>query len=579
MRSVKKGFTLVEVLVVAGLAAIVLLGIFAGFRFALELTAEARAQSAALSVASGQMEFIRSLEYDQIGTVGGIPDGPVPQFSTTTLSGREFTTRTLIYWVDDPADGLGADDVNNITTDYKEAKVEVSWESLQGRTQSLFLLSRFTPQGIESNVGGGTIRIEVYDRNFAPLPGVSVQLRNETTTSTIDVAQNTNVDGFALFSGAPVASQYEVLVTRPGYSTEQTYRATTTLPNPSTQPFTVAEGDTTVLAFRIDQTSDLLIRTLVPATTSVVDDVFAPPSTVATTTGVELVADTYQLELSGTQYVATGTVQSSMVSPATFSRWDIVAMNASTTLETNARLQVVTPVGTSSLSAVPNTDLPGNSSGFSPGAIDISQLDPAQYPELGLLVSLETASSTLTPALRSWSISYVVTETAQSGVPIRVRSNKTIGTDSGGANVYKYDLLHTSDGGGEIALTDMEWDTYQITPETGWAITSACPPVPYDLDPGVSDEVRLDVVPDATPSLRLQVMTSAALVPGAIVQLTRPGVDKTATTDACGQVFFTNTLVAGDDYTVQVNAPGYAQELVEDVAVSTSTTLIISVSP
>lgn len=579
MSGISRGFTLVEVLVAVGLVVIVTLGIFGGFRFALELTAEARAQSAALSLASGQMEFIRSLEYDQIGTVGGIPAGPVPQFSTSTLSGREFTTRTLIYWVDDPADGLGASDVNNITTDYKEAKVEVSWESLQGTTQSLFLLSRFTPQGIESNVGGGTIRIEVYDRNFAPLPGVSVQLRNETTTSTIDVTQNININGFALFSGAPAASQYEVLVTRPGYSTEQTYRATTTLPNPSTQPFTVAEGDTTVLAFRIDQTSDLLIRTLVPATTSVVDDVFAPPSTVATTTGVELVADTYQLELSGTQYVATGTVESGMVSPATFSRWDIVAMNASTTLETNARLQVVTPVGTSSLSAVPNTDLPGNSSGFSPGAIDISQLDPAQYPELGLLVSLETASSTLTPALRSWSISYVVTETAQSGVPIRVRSNKTIGTDGGGANVYKYDAIHTSDGTGEISLSDMEWDTYQITPETGWAITSACPPVPYDLDPGVSDEVRLDVVPDATPSLRVQVMTGAALVPGAIVQLTRPGVDKTATTDACGQVFFTNTLVAGDDYTVQVNAPGYAQELAEDVAVSTSTTLIISVSP
>ena len=573
-----KGFTLIEVLVFSGLTTIVFIGIFIGFRFALELTAQARAQSAALSLASGQMEFIRSLEYDQIGTQGGIPAGPIPQLATTVLGGVEFTTRTLIYWVDDPADGLGADDVNGITTDYKEAKVEVIWESRNGSPQSLFLLSRFTPTGIESNVSGGNIRIEVYDRDFAPLSGVSVQLQNETTTSTIDVTQNTNVNGFALFPGAPAASQYEVLLSRLGYSNAQTYRPSSSLPNPSTQPFTVVEGETTVLSFRIDQVSDFLIRTLAPTVSTVVEDEFSPPTTVTTTDAV-LVDEAYRLAFHDTEYVATGTVQSSIVSPSTIARWDMASFTASTSFETSVRLQVVEPVGTTSVALLPNADLPGNSFGFTSGFVDLSQLDVTHYPELGLLVTLETSSSTQTPALESWSLAYVSSEVPQSDVPLRVRGTKTIGTDSEGASVYKYDSVHTSDSGGDISLLEMEWDTYHIEPQAGWAIVSTCPAVPFDLDPGVAAEVRVHVLPDATPSLRVQIMSGEVLIPGATVVLTRSGLEMVGTTDTCGQVFFSDSIVNEDDYSIQVTASGFVEEVVENVSVDGASTLIISISP
>ena len=575
----KSGFSLIEVLVVSGLVAILLIGIFVGFRLAVELTTEARAQSTALSLASGQMEFIRSLEYNEIGTIGGIPDGPIPQIATTTVSGREYTIRTLIYWVDDPADGLGVDDVNSITTDYKEAKVEVSWEQQRGTTRSLFLLSRITPAGIESNVGGGTIRIEVYDRSFTPLPDAVVRLRNDTTTTTIDVTQNTNIDGRSVFPGAPSASQYEVIVTRPGFSTDQTRRPTSTLPNPDTQPFTVVEGETTILSFQIDRTSDLLVRTFAPAVTTAVADDFTVPTTVASTTNTTLIADTYELASSAGQYFATGTIQSNFVSPGTISRWDMASYFASTTFDTTTSLQVVSLVGTSSIALVPNEDLPGNSGGFSPGSVDLSDLDPTTYPSLALVVTLGTASSTLTPRLHNWSLSYVEFETPQSAVPIRVRGNKTIGTDGDGASVFKYDQVHTSDGAGQISLTDMEWDTYHLTPQTGWAVVSACPPIPYDLSPGVSDEIRLYVVSDPTPSLRVQVVSGSSLIPGATVEVLRSGFTATATTDTCGQAFFSAGVTNEDDYTVRVTAPGYAEEVATNVEVTGTSNLIMSISP
>ncbi len=575
--STRKGFTLIEVIVASSLGALIFVAIIIGFRTALEITAEVRAKSSALWLVNNQMEFIRSLNYNDIGTVEGIPSGPIPQFSTTTLSGREFTTRTLIRWVDDPADGLGAEDYNNITTDYKEVKVEVTWET-RGSFRSLDLLSRVTPPGIESDVGGGTVRIEVYDRDFLPLPGTSVWLQNQTTTSTISVTQGTNVDGVALFYGAPQASQYEVMVSRPGYSTEQTHKATTSLPNPNRQPFTVVENETTTLSFRIDELSNLSIQTLDPSVVTHVTDNFDPPLTVATTTNLDLLDGTFRLLDTLGIYESNGTILGNIVTPGTFSHWETASFVGVTPDETQARMRVVSAVGTSSIDFVPNSDLPGNSTGFMPGVVDISNLDVATYPELGLFISLGTASSTNTPEIFSWSISYVASETPQSNVPLRVRGNKVLGTDSEGVTIYKYDEIHTSDVLGSISLLDMEWDTYHLVPQNPWVIVSACPSVPYELDPGVDKEVSLQVVSDTSDSLRVIVQDGEIPISGAIVELSRSGFSEEVITDTCGQAFFSVGVVEADDYVVRVETPGYQEVEFTSIDISSNTSVTISIS-
>ena len=579
MRLTNQGFTLVEILVVSALAALVFVGIFGGFRLAIEMTADARAKSAAVSIANGQMEFIRSLPYDAIGTVGGIPAGDIPQLATTTVSGREFSVRTLIYWVDDPADGLGVDDVNNIITDYKEAKVVVSWQTDRG-TRSIPLFSRIAPPGMETDVGGGILRVQVNNRNFEPVSGATVRVLNETTTSTIDITQSTNDSGRVVIAGAPPASQYEIFVGKLGYSSEQTHRPTSTLPNPTNQPISVIEGETATIAFRIDQLANWSLQFTQPLVPTIIHDDFDPPTTVTASSSVTLTTDGYQLADVSGSYAATGTVQSTVFNPATFSRWDTAIVTASTSPETSVRARLFSAVGTTSPVWLPEAVLPGNTAGFLPGAIDLSELDPATFSELGLHVTLESSVATETPTLLDWSIGYVPTETPETGVPVRIRGNKTLGTDAGGVSVRKYDETHTSDSNGQILLPEMEWDSYQVEPLDNWVITSVCPWLPLELDPGASVDMRLSVITTAQPSLRVGVRDAAgAPIPNATVRVEDGGFNAESTTDACGQAFFGAGLVTGNEYDITVTATGFATNQSNDVTVTGAYLELITLSP
>src|SRR5690606_13405640 len=119
------GLSLVEALIVVALSVIIFGALFAGTRYSLELIAHSRAKLSALSLANDQMELFRSLPYDDVGTLNGIPPGVIPQVSTTTLNGIEFTQRVLVEYVDDPADGQltsTTTDSNGIPSDYKRIK-------------------------------------------------------------------------------------------------------------------------------------------------------------------------------------------------------------------------------------------------------------------------------------------------------------------------------------------------------------------------------------------------------------------------------------------------------------------------
>jgi len=85
--SSKKGFSLVEAIIVAALATIVFGALFSSFQYSLKLVNNSRAKLSALSVANDRMEYFRSLPYDSVGVVAGYPTGTIPQNSTTTLNG------------------------------------------------------------------------------------------------------------------------------------------------------------------------------------------------------------------------------------------------------------------------------------------------------------------------------------------------------------------------------------------------------------------------------------------------------------------------------------------------------------
>jgi hypothetical protein len=148
----ERGVTLLDTLVGVALIALVFVGINGAFKLSVDIVSNNKARAGAIALADQRMEYIRSLSYASIGTVGGTPSGSILQSESASLNGVTYTRRTVIVYVDDPKDGTGGSDSNHITTDYKAVKVDVSWSSYYGGTRHIILVTRVSPAtGVEPN--------------------------------------------------------------------------------------------------------------------------------------------------------------------------------------------------------------------------------------------------------------------------------------------------------------------------------------------------------------------------------------------------------------------------------------------
>lgn len=562
-RDLTQGFSLVESLILIGLLTFLFVGIFYGFRTTLVLIAENRAHVTGLSLATDRVEYIRSLAYDAVGTDGGIPSGVIPQVSTTTANGIEFTERVLIEYVDDPADGYGASDANGITTDYKRVRVSYTWNQFSSERE-LVLASNVIPRSIESDVGGGTLRVNVFDADVQPFAGAEVRVTNNTVSPAVDVVRYTNGDGVALIGGAPAASGYELRVTDSDHSIDQTYQATTSLPNPDKSPVTVVEADVTTTNFFIDALSDLLVRTRSAEVTATEERVTGSGGDVATSTAVVLTSTSTRLETAGTDYVASGQVYTQAVAPSTIEEWGAVRLQASTTPGTELRTRIYT--GTSTTDLVPESILPGNTIGFS-GNVPITAIDPDSYPVLTVGVELRSADGANTPTLATVQVDYTSSFTPAPNKDLTLVSDKRIGTAASGDDVPKHEYSGTTDGDGERQFTGMEWDAYTVVPPTGEVVAKACPNNPVVVAPDSDEVLDLLLVPATTHSLRLQLAEpNGDPVVGATIEASDGGSTQTGVTGSCGQVFFGG--LGETDYTVSATVTGQPDPA--DITVSVS---------
>jgi hypothetical protein len=226
---------------------------------------------------------------------------------------------------------------------------------------------------------------------------------------------------------------------------------------------------------------------------------------------------------------------------------------------------------------VPDSDLPGNSAGFASTTIDISTLSPAAYPALALRAELVSSDVTATPELLSWELAYTVSEPSIGSVPFTMTIHKTIGTAADSSPIYKFSDSFTTDAGGELDISDLEWGVYTLTLNTAsYDIAEACPFIPLTLSPGTSESVKLILAAATARSLRVDVKdVSGAPIVGADVTLSRAGVNESAETSTCGQVFFNDALASAADYTVEVSKSGYTSETVTPVAIEGSETLTV----
>ncbi len=475
--------TLIDVVVGVALVSIVFLSLFGILRASLILSTLAKAEAGATALAQTQMEYLRSLTYEDVGTVGGIPSGVVPQDATTTEDGIPYATHTFIEYVDDPADGLGANDTNGITTDYKRARVEVSY-AVGGRTHSVVLVTNFAPPGIETSGGGGTLVINVVNAAGNPVADATVNILDASTTPTVNITTYTDTNGIVDLPGAATSSSYQVAVSRPGYSGAQTYARDATNQNPNPGYLTVVQDQTTTQTFAIDVLSHLALATYSPAATSTFADSFANTSKLASMSSTTVSGGMLSL-LSG---AASGSARSVATSSSYLIRWGRLAATTTAPGGTTVALHVYDQNG----SLVPDSVLPGNRTGFTSFPVNLESVSTSTYPSLsvGATFSGDASSS---PSVSAWSLSYLAGPFPLPNVSFTLTGSKTKGSESNGTPIPKTVVTSSTGSSGTQELT-LEWDTYALT-LPNYTIDVADPSPPFALAPGATTTASLILLP------------------------------------------------------------------------------------
>lgn len=234
------GYTLIELMV-----AVFVLGIiaFSTFQLFVSLVNSAllmKQKSVALSLATSQMEYLKSLPYDSLAVSGGsiVSSSYIPAVSYKTVSGTRYTITTSINYIDDAFDGCAtypsqaikqlycrnypppatAPAVDTGRDDYKIAHVSVSLAS--GIVLS-DVDTEIAARVAETASTTGALFVTVVDPSGNPLQGASVHVTNTTTSPTVDANDVTDQNGLAIFYNLPPDTthyDYGVSASLAGYS-------------------------------------------------------------------------------------------------------------------------------------------------------------------------------------------------------------------------------------------------------------------------------------------------------------------------------------------------------------------------
>lgn len=481
-----RGMTLIDTLVGTAIALVIFLAIFGLLRASAALSTLATETAAATSIAESQMEYLRSLPYDSVGTIGGIPAGAVAQQATTTEDNVDYGVRTFIEYYDDPSDGTAPADT--IPTDYKIAKVTVTFYTSSG-AHATSLVSTLAPPGVETTTNGGTLRITAVDANGNPVSGASVTIANSSVSPSVNLTTYTDSSGTTLLPGATAGTGYKVTVSKSGYSTAETYDMSGSNQNPNPGNLTVAKNQTTSSSFAIDLLSTLTVGTYSPIASSTWTDTFADSTKLAATSNTTVTGGALTLTSDGAGgYLSPGSARSIAIAPQYLADWG----EAAATLSIPAGTSVVIRVTDNSGNLIPDSALPGNSTGFSVFPINLYTLSTTTYPSIALQANL-SAGAGVTPQLADWSVSYAAGPTPLPNVSFTLTGAKKIGTTSGGAPIYKTTVSTSTDATGLAPLT-LEWDTYTLS-VTGYTISTTSPTSPVALIPGATSTLSIILTP------------------------------------------------------------------------------------
>lgn len=257
------GFTIIEVLIATFIIGVVVVGLFGLFILSLRTVQDNERRIVAIALANEKMELVRNLPYVDVGTLGGVPSGSLLQEEVIARNNLSYTVTTDIRYVDDPHDGLAGGDPNDLlNTDYKQVRVEVSWNSPTA-VRPILLITFVVPQGIEGGEIAGTLIFEALNANGDSIVGASVNIVNDEVDPVVNIATQTNDEGRVIAPGLlESAGSYQLAVSRDGYTSEQTYDETGIFsPDPNHAHLTAIQGEITEKTFLIDLLSSASLTT------------------------------------------------------------------------------------------------------------------------------------------------------------------------------------------------------------------------------------------------------------------------------------------------------------------------------
>ncbi len=266
-----RGLTLIETLVAVALFAIIGVTLYGVYAQILKSTVILNVRTVAASLANEQFEIVRNMPYASVGTIGGIPAGTIPPVQNLDRDGNAFVVTTTVRNIDEEFDGMIGETPNDLSpADNKMIAVEIDCP-LCTDFSPLEYTTHIAPKNLETASTNGALVINVFDANGVPIEGADVAIDNVLVIPAVHIDDVTGVDGsLTIVDAPPSVGGYHIVVTKPGYSTDQTYPSgDIENPNPTAPDVTVVIQQISQVSFTIAELGSLETTTLTDICTPV----------------------------------------------------------------------------------------------------------------------------------------------------------------------------------------------------------------------------------------------------------------------------------------------------------------------
>ena len=239
MQNNDSGFTIAEVVVSVVILTIFSISIMAAYFVMVGSAATARLKSKGLSIATEQVEYLRSLPYDNLAVEGGSINSSgtkIPATKNVTVGSDTFVVDTTIVYVDDAYDGCLAYPtaqsylcrngpaksglpVDSNPRDYKVADVVVKEKNSSKEVSRVS--TQIAARVAETGGATGALIVVVVDSTGQAISDATVAITNSTVSPAVNQSDATDVNGTALFLDVTPDSgkDYVISATKSGYST------------------------------------------------------------------------------------------------------------------------------------------------------------------------------------------------------------------------------------------------------------------------------------------------------------------------------------------------------------------------